>query len=154
MDRERGPAGVKADYSISSDAEEDQAWDAIWDVATSRDTTGWSAEFRIPFSQLRFARGEDLTFGFMVSRMLQRHTSQMSWPLYRQSRSGYSSQFGELTGLSGIGAPKRLELAPYTVAKSEPDPPRGGRDRRGNATLGGDLKYAVAPNITATKFMA
>jgi hypothetical protein len=142
------PVGVKTDAAISGDGNEDDAWNGIWDVVTHVDSLGWTAEYRIPFSQLRFARNGDVTFGFMVWRKLQRHTADITWPLYRPSKSGFSSQFGELTGLSGIARPERLELTPYTVAKNEPDPPQGGRDRQNNATIGGDLKYAVAPNVT------
>ena len=60
------PAGVKVDYAIYNDGNEDDAWDAIWDVATQIDSLGWTAEYRIPFSQLRFARGEDVSFGFLL----------------------------------------------------------------------------------------
>src|SRR5690242_17755400 len=47
------PAGVKRDYAIYNDTQEDDAWDAVWDVATRVDSLGWTAEFRIPLSQLR-----------------------------------------------------------------------------------------------------
>ncbi|MBP9898985.1 MAG: carbohydrate binding family 9 domain-containing protein, partial [Gemmatimonadales bacterium] len=42
------PVGVKADYAIYNDGEEDSAWDAVWDVATKVDSLGWTAEYRIP----------------------------------------------------------------------------------------------------------
>ena len=48
------PAGVKRDYYVSNDTNEDATWDAVWDVATGIDSLGWTAEFRIPFSQIRF----------------------------------------------------------------------------------------------------
>ena len=48
------PAGVKRDYAIYNDTQEDDAWDAVWDVATRVDSLGWTAEFRIPLSQLRY----------------------------------------------------------------------------------------------------
>src|SRR5688572_18129429 len=92
------PVGVKADYAISNDGDEDEAWNAIWDVATRIDSLGWSAEYRIPFSRLRFELNEEMTFGFMIWRDLARHTAAISYPLYRQSRPGFPSQFGELTG--------------------------------------------------------
>ena len=46
------PAGVKADYAIYNDGNEDLAWDGVWDVATRIDSAGWTAEYRIPLSQL------------------------------------------------------------------------------------------------------
>ncbi|MDQ6768562.1 MAG: carbohydrate binding family 9 domain-containing protein, partial [Gemmatimonadota bacterium] len=49
-------AGVKIDQAVYDDGNEDQAWDAVWDVATRIDSLGWTAEFRIPLSQLRYSR--------------------------------------------------------------------------------------------------
>jgi len=142
------PLGVKADYAIYNDGNEDSAWDAIWDAATQIDSLGWTAEYRIPLSQLRYPAGETRTFGFLVWRSIQRYTSQMSWPLYRQSRAGFVSQFGQLSGLTNLATPRRAELTPYLVAKSEPKATTGGLDRRQDFEVGGDLKYAVASNLT------
>jgi len=46
------PAGVKRDYYTYDDSREDITWDAVWDVATRIDSLGWTAEFRIPLSQI------------------------------------------------------------------------------------------------------
>ncbi|HJU75382.1 MAG TPA: carbohydrate binding family 9 domain-containing protein, partial [Gemmatimonadaceae bacterium] len=62
------PDGVKRDYTIVNDGQEDGSWDGIWDVATMVDSLGWTAEFRIPLSQLRYARAASHTFGFGVWR--------------------------------------------------------------------------------------
>ncbi len=52
------PTGVKLDLYHYDDTEQDMSWDAVWDVAVARDSLGWTAEFRIPLSQLRYdARG-------------------------------------------------------------------------------------------------
>ena len=51
------PAGVKSDTYWYNDTNNDQGWDAVWDVAVSRNDRGWRAEFRVPFSQLRFPVG-------------------------------------------------------------------------------------------------
>ncbi|MEO5798730.1 MAG: DUF5916 domain-containing protein [Gemmatimonadales bacterium] len=142
------PAGVKSDYAIFNDGNEDSAWDGVWDVATHVDSLGWTAEYRIPFSQLRFAAGPSVTFGFSVWRTIQRHTSQVTWPLYRRSTTGFVSQFGELTGLEGLASPRRAEIAPYVVARNEPLRSAGGLERDQGFSIGGDLKYAVASNLT------
>ncbi|MEO8293949.1 MAG: DUF5916 domain-containing protein [Gemmatimonadota bacterium] len=142
------PAGVKVDYTIYNDGNEDAAWDAVWDVATTIDSLGWTAEFRIPFSQLRFAAAENVTFGFSIWRQVQRHTSQDTWPLYHTSQSGFVSQWGELTGLSGLANPKRAEITPYVLTRNEPRFSSSSIDRRQQLSVGGDLKYAVASNLT------
>ncbi len=142
------PAGVKADYAIYNDGEGDDAWDAIWDVATQVDSAGWTAEYRIPLSQLRFSSSADVTFGFAVWRTLQRHTALITWPLSRMSESGMVSQFGELTGLRDLPTPKRAEVAPYVLTRNASRPSAGGFSRSQSLQVGGDLKYGVASNLT------
>src|SRR4051812_21769009 len=57
------PAGVKQDSYWYNDTNNDQGWDAVWDVAVSRNERGWRAEFKIPFSQLRYHPADAATFG-------------------------------------------------------------------------------------------
>ncbi len=142
------PSGVKSDAAISNDGNENIAWDGIWDVATRIDSLGWIAEYRIPFSQLRFSPADEVTFGFLVWRNVERHTSAATWPLYRQSKSGFVSQFGDLTGLTGLASPKRAEVTPYLLTQNEPRATPTGFGRHGRFALGGDLRYAVASNLT------
>ena len=52
------PAGVKTDFAIYNDGDEDVAWDAVWDAATRIDSLGWTAEYRIPLSQLHYSAKE------------------------------------------------------------------------------------------------
>lgn len=141
------PAGVKTDYAIYNDGDEDLAWDAVWDVATAVDSLGWTAEYRIPLSQLHYSSRGPATFGILLWRTIQRHTESVTWPLYRPSRSGFTSQFGELTGLAGLASPGHAEITPYLVARSEPGYPSNGYDRAEDVTVGGDLKYRIASNL-------
>jgi hypothetical protein len=142
------PAGVKRDYAIYNDAQEDDAWDAVWDAAAQVDSLGWTAEFRIPLSQLRYVPRATNTFGFGIWRDIQRYTERVSWPLYRNSQSGITSQLGELTGLTGLPSPRRPELAPYVVTKNVSVPVGAGFDRSQKMTVGADLKYGITPNLT------
>src|SRR5437867_4029478 len=88
---------------------EDGAWDAVWDVGTQVDSLGWTAEFAIPLSQLRYVPRATNTFGFAVWRDIQRYSERVSWPVYRGSQAGVSSQLGELTGLDSLPSPRRPE---------------------------------------------
>src|SRR2546427_5506678 len=142
------PAGVKRDYAIYDDNREDDAWDGVWEVATTVDSLGWTAEFRIPLSQLRYAHADTSAFGFAVWRDIQRYTERVSWPVYRQSQSGFASQLGDVTGLVGLPAPRRLEVAPYMVTKNVSVPAGPGFDRSQRLTAGADLKYGVTSNLT------
>jgi len=141
------PAGVKRDYAVYDDANEDDAWDGVWEAGTQIDSLGWTAEFRIPLSQMRYTPGPTNTFGFAVWRDIDRYTERESWPLYSQKRPGLMSQLGEVTGLDGLAAPRRLEVAPYFVTKNVPlDGP--GFDRAQKIDAGADIKYGLTSNIT------
>jgi len=142
------PAGVKRDYAIYNDNREDDAWDAVWDVATQVDSLGWTAEFQIPLSQLRYVPRGTNTFGFGIWRDIQRYTERESWPLYRNSQSGISSQLGELTGLVGLPSPRRPEIAPYMLTKNVSVPTGSAFDRSQKVTGGADLKYGITSNLT------
>jgi hypothetical protein len=142
------PAGVKRDFYVSNDSNEDDSWDAVWDVATAIDSLGWVAEFRIPFSQMRFANTKEHTFGLMIVRDIARTGARISWPLYHRERQGYVSQSGEINGISGIGSPSRLEIAPYVVTKNETRPTEGSYDHPQSFSAGADVKYALSSNLT------
>ena len=142
------PSGVKLDAQIYNDGNEDFAWDAVWDVATSRDSLGWTAEFRIPLSQLRYGRQKQHTFGLTIDRDLYRYSQRVSWPLFRQSQAGFVSQFGDVAGFDDLEMPRRLEAAPYLVTKNVSEFTPTGLGRTQDVTVGGDLKYRVASNLT------
>lgn len=143
------PDGVKRDYSMSNDGNEDISWNGIWDVATQIDSLGWTAEFRIPLSQLRYARSEENTFGIGIWRDIERYAERTSWPLYNPERSGLSSQLGTLRGLQGLTDDRRFEVIPYVVTRNvqrvRPGPTYG---RSSEMDIGGDLKVGLTPNIT------
>jgi hypothetical protein len=143
------PDGVKRDYSMSGDGNEDESWNGIWDVATRVDSLGWTAEFRIPLSQLRYARSASNTFGFGVWRDIERSKERTAWPRYLPTRNGLVSQLGQLTGLRGIAASERLEIAPYVVTKNVQRSLSNSRyGRNQQVTGGGDIKLGVTPNVT------
>ena len=142
------PAGVKRDYYEYDDSREDITWDAVWDVATKIDSLGWTAEFRIPLSQIRYPRSAEHTFGIMFMRDITRRSERDSWPVYRRSKRGIASQFGDIVGLRGLGSPHRLEVAPYVVTKNSSVSQANGFGRTQKQTIGGDLKYGLTSNLT------
>jgi hypothetical protein len=129
----------------------DDSWDPVWEVATSVDGLGWSAEFRIPFSQLRFDAG-GTTWGFQVYRRIERKAEGAWWAPFSQATSGFASQFGRLEGLAGLPSPMRLELRPYAVtdARSQPDGPAGvySPGREAGVDAGLDLKLGITSDFT------
>ena len=146
------PAGVKRDYAIYNDNNEDEGWDGIWDVATRIDKEGWIAEFRIPFSQLRFANSPTHTFGIMIWRDIARTKERQSWPVFRRTKPGIASQFGDVSGIDGVETPRRAEFTPYVVTKNfqqQRNVPTGtSYDRITQQTVGADLKIGLSSNLT------
>ena len=141
------PSGVKMDQAIYDD-NEDAAWDGVWDVATRVDSLGWTAEFRIPLSQLRYGREREHTFGLLIARDIYRYNERTAWPQISQATAGLVRQFGQLVHLVDFEAPRRLEAAPYVVTRNQSDGPDEGFTRSSHAAVGADLKYRVASNLT------
>jgi hypothetical protein len=147
------PAGVKIDRYWFNDNNRDDGWDAVWDAKVSRDAGGWTAEFHIPFSQLRFNPNGANTFGFAVARRIGRLNETSTWPLLARSATGYVSSFGELGALAMTTSPKRLEMMPYTVAELTRQRPAGNplvNASSPSGAVGLDLKYALTPGLTLT----
>jgi hypothetical protein len=148
------PAGVKYDQYWFSDTNNDRGWDAVWDAAVSRSDQGWEAEFRIPFSQLRFRAGQDNTLGFAVMRTINHLNETDTWPLLARSAPGFVSSFGELRGVRRSGAVKTLELMPYVLSQVATAPVEAGnplaRSPDSSASAGLDFKYKVGSGLTLT----
>ena len=152
------PAGVKIDKLFYNDDNSDDSWDAVWDVATSRDSTGWTAEFRIPLGQLRYTPSAE-TWGVEFGRVIQRTGEEAMWAPVLPTDNGFVSHFGELTGLVGLGAPRRLEVVPYVSAQATRAPdtrlPGGPADPYYASTdatprAGVDLKLGLTSSLTLT----
>jgi hypothetical protein len=141
-------AGVKMDQAIYDDGNEDGAWDAVWDAATHIDSLGWTAEFRIPLSQMRYSTERTHTFGLMIDRDIYRYAERVSWPILSQARAGMVSQFGALDGMDDLESPRRIEALPYVVSKNSSAISNNAYTNKSTVTLGGDLKYRVASNLT------
>jgi hypothetical protein len=142
------PAGVKRDYYTYDDGQEDVSWDAVWDVATRIDSLGWTAEFRVPLSQLRYAPSPEHTFGVMIVRDIARLNERDAWPLLRRSRPGVASQFGDVGGFIGLASPRRVELTPYALTRNASTVRGDGFARSQQGTVGADLKYGLTSNLT------
>lgn len=142
------PLGVKEDGAVYQDNITDYTWDGVWDAATRVDSAGWTAEFRIPLSQLRFRNAPEHTFGFAVWRDIGRRNERTAWPLYRPSRQAKASQLGTLEGIAGIRRASRLELLPFVTTQNT-------TEQRGDAwahpqklAAGLDFKYGIRENLT------
>jgi hypothetical protein len=152
------PAGVKHDMLIFNDTQQDRGWDAVWDGAARVDSLGWTAEFRIPLSQLRFSSAENgdgtLVWGVNFLREIARRNEQAFWAEMKPDVNRMVSVFGELRGLQGLTPARHLELLPYASSRATRAPANPGnpfhRATAGTATAGLDLKYGITSDLTLT----
>jgi hypothetical protein len=149
------PRGVKQDSYRFNDVSEDLSWDAVWEVATSVDSLGWTAEFRIPFSQLRFSQGAgERSWGLGIMRDVARNEERSTWSAWTRNSPGFVSTLGELGGLAGVRAPQRLEVMPYTSARLKRAPGDGAnpfyQSNDVGASAGVDVRYGLPGGLTLT----
>ncbi|MCC6317504.1 MAG: carbohydrate binding family 9 domain-containing protein [Gemmatimonadaceae bacterium] len=142
------PAGVQRDIYLFNDSEEDLTWNAVWESKTAIDSLGWTAEFRIPLSQLRFSDRDDHTFGIGIFREVARLNERTSWPLFRRTQFGIASQLGEIHGIRGIGNNRRLEVMPYSVQSNESRQRGAAFGRTQRSSFGADMKVGLSSNLT------
>lgn len=124
-------------------------WDGSWRVATSIDARGWYAEFRIPFSTLRYGRGGRQTWGLNFARHIRRRNEQAYWsPVPRQYSLYRVSEAGALEGIE-LPARRTATITPYVRASTARDSaPSGGiGPARDEVELGGDAKLSVTPSL-------
>jgi hypothetical protein len=148
-------AGTRIDYYHPSDGENSRSYsfDPVWQAETRVDADGWTAEMRIPLSQLRFTASTDPVWGVNVVRRVPARNEVAYWRLVGRNTTGWSSRMGELAGLGALRPARRLELQPYVAAEgriAQPDDPRDPFvDRRETGMrVGGDLKVGLGPSFT------
>jgi hypothetical protein len=123
-------------------------WDGSWDVATSRDERGWYAEFRIPFSTLRYGSGEAQQWGFNVARRIRRHNEESLWsPVPRQFSLYRVSSAGSLQGLTPP-TQRTATFTPYVLGSTHRDWVAGDPDFDNTGEFGADAKVQVTQGLT------
>ena len=108
------PSGWQGDFSTTDDDRNDRDYNGVWDVRTTVTATGWSAEFRIPFSQVRFTASPEpgQVWGVNVQRQIRRLSENGTWVSKPRGQRGEVSLYGHLIFEQPIAPPRRLELTP------------------------------------------
>jgi hypothetical protein len=168
------PAGVRRDEVFTSSGRTvsstsavvtdrgglvDASWDPVWSAATSVSDTGWIAELRIPFSQLRFSAAHAQTWGLQIERRIARAQELAQFSFTPKDRPAGVPYYGHLHGVSGVRASRRVEVLPYSSARlfvrplaaraptvGFDDPFRSRADL--SARAGADVKFRVTSNFT------
>lgn len=153
------PAGAIEDGTLYNDSQLG-AWDGVWEVGVNTDERGWTAEFRIPYSQLRFTKQQRYVWGIEFARRIQRKNEESYLTLHPRNDKVRVSRFAELHGIEGIEPPARIEILPYVVSTGKflehppvhafnvgrKDPFVFGRDYQ--ATVGADAKIGLGGEMT------
>jgi len=112
-------AGQKMDLKHLGDYLWDFNWNAVWDGATAKMDTGWVAEMKIPFSQIRYANKEDHVWGMHVWRWTDRKHEEDQWQWIPINAPAMVYLFGELKGVKNIRESRQVEFLPYVLSSVE-----------------------------------
>ncbi|MEZ5287806.1 MAG: DUF5916 domain-containing protein [Vicinamibacterales bacterium] len=148
------PLGALADYSIVDEGAPNTDWNPVWYVRTALFEGGWTVEMAIPFKTLRYASGNDRTWGFQMRRAIRRKNEWAYLNPVPQTLGGPQalsrvSSNGTLVGLDLPPASRNMELKPYTLGRSTTDRLQGAGDADLDAQVGVDFKYGITANLTA-----
>jgi hypothetical protein len=148
-------SGVRLDYYHRADNELDidGSFDPVWQAKAVIDGEGWTAEMRIPFTQLRFNDRAQQVWGLNIDHWIPSRNEDVYWVVIPKDVTAWASRFGELRGIEGVRPRRRLELLPYGSAggrfsgrPAAGDPFRDGSETEGR--VGGDLKMGLGPGLT------
>ena len=148
------PNGAMWDAQFNGLDDANENWNGIWDVAVTRDSTGWTAEFRIPFRTLRFRRKRAGTFGFNAQRFIRRKNEVALWRGWGRTEGIYRLLYeGEVNGFDDLRRGRDLEVKPYVLGRATATD----HDALGNSLQSGgadgkagvDAKLAITPTVTA-----
>ena len=148
-------AGTRLDWYHPEDREEitDGSFDPVWTAAVRIDSLGWTAELRIPFSQLRFNERAVQRWGLNIRRNVPARNEQDYWIRIPSSEAGWASKFGSLTGIEGVHPRRLAEIMPYAATsatlRGNIDPANPFQERSDlGARVGGDMRVGLGPSVT------
>ena len=150
---EINPSGVRNDALGSGQQNPDGSWDPIYEATATVDSLGWSAEFRIPFSQLRYPRAPSQTWGLQIRRYRALNAEVDHFSFWLKTASCAANCFGHLEGLQISAVPQRIELLPYVLSRAQYIKPPSAGDpfhtgHEYDIRAGADFKYLLTSNMT------
>lgn len=137
-------SGVQFDARQTPDTGEDSNWNAVWNSAVKITQEGWTAEMRIPFSELRFPKKDIKEFGINFFRNIQRHQKKLTFSHVDNSKGNLGEYDALLTGIKNVDTPVRLSVLPYFSAYLNSYEKKSGFHVNG----GMDVKYGINDAFT------
>ena len=132
--------GTQWDFRISDNGRSsDSNWDGSWRSAAARTQEGWTAEFAIPFRNLKYKGGPNRTWGLNLARTYPRNLEKSFWagPMVDEFRV---SQYGALTDLNLQAHVKPYEVLPYALSQVE-------QGTKPNGKAGLDVSYRITTTL-------
>lgn len=113
-------SGVRGDEFVANNGNDwDTNWNPIWFGKTHVNEKGWTAEIKIPFSQLRYGNEAEKVWGLQVTRRIFRKEERSTWQYIPQNSGVWVSGFGELHGIKNIPLHRQVEIAPYLTLQAD-----------------------------------
>src|SRR5256712_2233700 len=145
-------AGTLYDGTLFNDEWDDDSWDGVWEGKVTRDSQGWTAELRIPYSQLRFVTQSQYVWGINFRRDIARK-NEFDYLVYTpKNGSGFVSRFPDLVGIERIDPPRRIAVMPYMTSRAAFTPHAAGDTFNDGAKLspgfGANPSIAMGSNLT------
>lgn len=142
--------GNKTDLTVTDKLSVNLSWNAVWEGRTHVNLadSSWTAELRIPFSQLRYNQeNPDGTWGLHVRRIIRKNNEVQNWSLIPIKNNGHVFSFGEMHGMTDLPKPRGVEFLPHVMGKyiNSPKVP-GSPFQKGNSWTGSaglDMKAAI-----------
>ena len=146
-------AGVRGDEFITDNGDNiDASWNPIWSNKALINDEGWTAEMKIPLSQLRFSNDPNQVWGLNIVRNYFKNNELSAWNRIPIGAAGWVSEAGKLKGLKNIRPQKQIEIQPFVVTKlnryeaEAGNPYADGSDFNLNAGL--DVKIGITNDLT------
>jgi hypothetical protein len=143
--------GNKTDLIVTDRLEVNRSWNAVWEGRThvNRRDSSWTAELRIPFSQLRYSRTADGgVWGLHIRRIIRRNGEVQNWSMIPLKNNGHVFSFGIMEGMRELPKPRGIEILPYVMGRFRREPEVAGNPyRRGNRLEGNaglDMKFGLS----------
>ncbi|NQU84812.1 MAG: carbohydrate binding family 9 domain-containing protein, partial [Mariniphaga sp.] len=157
------PNGIRTDGTVQNDAIGDTddinfSWNTFWDVKTNINDQGWTAEFRIPFSSLRFQKHDGKTvMGIILTRFIAAKNEMSNFPALSPDYSlpFWKSSLSALIEFEGLNPKKTVYITPYITGgvgqenKLNNNNTAYNMDTNPKFDAGLDIKYSLTNNLTA-----
>ncbi len=140
------PSGVQFDTKYAND-DESLNWDVVWETATTIDDKGWTAEYKIPWSALRFPEVQEQHWGINFGREIRRNRERSYWNFVDPTIDGFLTQTGSVKGIKNIKPPVRLFFFPYASSYIENNSTNG-NSFSNTVNIGMDVKYGINDAFT------